>query len=494
VPGNFLSEGLRELSRKLSRYRLRSTIRLHETERLVALTALGQAAWDGKVDLGAHAALRDRLAGLDARAGELSQAASQLETEKSGLETRRRTELEAFTARRKAVEATKSPVDTALREVRARKSSCEQAIKQSESRQAAIAGRLAGLKEEAERPKLVAEQGELATKLMASRAQLPGEAAEEVRLASESQKHAAHIATIDAEQKAAIGKIDAELTRVRSELQGASQQSRAVGKDRAGTLGDLGKALHDAGARDAVLAEPAARVATIDRGRADAQSAHETSLGETRALPGATMAKFWGVVLGVPLVLAAAGVGTYQYLHRDIAVPVAAQSQAATPQGTGECKVQMPPENGTGVAVRSNCVRHEGTFVDGVLESGKIAYADGRVAEGTFVGGQQFGEGTLTWKDGRRYQGMFAEGRSRGSGVFVAADGTQYRGMFEPGVRLNGIGMRKSPDGSVLVGEFVNGKPSRKMMLVKDGKAEVVEVGQDGSILKKTASPEPNAK
>ena len=89
---------------------------------------------------------------------------------------------------------------------------------------------------------------------------------------------------------------------------------------------------------------------------------------------------------------------------------------------------------------------------------------------------------------------MFVEGRSRGTGVFVTADGTQYSGTFEPGVRLVGIGSRKSPDGNVLVGEFIDGKPSRKMMLVKGGKAEVVEVGQDGSIVTKAASPEPMAK
>jgi hypothetical protein len=48
--------------------------------------------------------------------------------------------------------------------------------------------------------------------------------------------------------------------------------------------------------------------------------------------------------------------------------------------------------------------------------------------------------------------------------------------MFHPGVKLNGIGSRKNPDGTVLIGEFVNGQPSRKMVLVKaDGKAEVVE-------------------
>ena len=82
--GNFLSEGFRELGRKLARGKLRRAIRQHDADRLVALAALGRAAWDGKIDLAAHASVRDRLAGLDARAGELSQATSRLEAEGTG--------------------------------------------------------------------------------------------------------------------------------------------------------------------------------------------------------------------------------------------------------------------------------------------------------------------------------------------------------------------------------------------------------------------------
>ncbi len=506
--GNFLSEGFRELGRKLARSRLRRAIRQQEAERLVALTALGQRAWEDKVDLAAHAGIRDRLAGLDARAGELSQTASRLEEEKAGLEAQRRAELDAFAARRKGVEANKSPVDAALREARSRKSACEQAIKQAESRLAAIAGKLAGLERDiaslgaaagadaqpkiaaaqAERAKLAGEQGELGAALAASRAQLPAHAAEDSRLASESQRHAAEIAAIDAEQKAAIGRVDTNLARVRSELQGASQQSGAVQKDRSGTFCELGNALYDAGTSVATLAEAVTRVASVDRGRAESESTLEASLADSRALAGATMAKFWGVMLGVPLVLATLGVGTWQYLHRS--VPVAAAPQPVAQAKAGACEAQKPPDNGSGVGVRSDCTRTEGTFVDGRLQSGKITYPDGRVREGAFVGGQQIGKGTLSWRDGRRYEGMFVDGRSWGPGVFVAADGTRDSGMFEPGVKLIGIGTRKRPDGSVLFGEFVNGKPSRKMLLVKDGKAEVVELADPGNAPKGTATVE----
>ncbi len=506
----FLSEGFRELNRKLARARLRRAIRQQESERRVALTALGQKAWEDKVDLGAYAGLRDRLAGLDARAGELSQTASKLEKDKAGLEALRRAELETFAARRKAVETEKNPVDAALREARSRRAGCEQAIKQAESRLAAIAGKLAGLERDiaslaaaagadaqqkgaaaqAERSKLVGEQSALGTKLAASRAELPGHAAQDSRLAAESQKHAAEIAVIDAEQQAAIGRIDTELTRVRTELQGATQQSGAVSKDRAGTFGELGRALYDAAVPVAALAEPIERVASIDRDCAQSESAHVASLAETSSLAGATMAKFWGVVLGVPLLLAALGTSTYQYLHRD--VPVAAQPQPVAQGTSGACDFQKPPDNGKGmsVGVGGDCMRAEGTFVKGVLQSGKLTYPDGRVREGTFVNGQQFGTGKLSWRDGRRYEGMFVEGRSWGPGMFVAADGTTFRGMFEPGLKLVGIGTRKSPDGSMLIGEFVYGKPSRKMVLVKDGKTEMVELDDKGAPAKSTATLE----
>ena len=83
--GNFLSEGFRELGRKMDRSKLRGSMRKQDVERAVALTALGQRAWDEKIDLSAFAELRDRLAELDARAGELTATASKLDSEKSAL-------------------------------------------------------------------------------------------------------------------------------------------------------------------------------------------------------------------------------------------------------------------------------------------------------------------------------------------------------------------------------------------------------------------------
>jgi hypothetical protein len=495
--GNFLSEGFRELGRKMDRAKLHGSMRKQDVERAVALTAVGQRAWEEKIDLSAFAELRDRLAEFDARAGELSETASKLESEKSALETERRAELEKFTAQRKAIEEKKSPIDTALHSVRSTKSAAEQVIRQSESQLAAIVGKLSTFDQviashgsapeqaeklaatQADRSKLAAEQGELGTKLAKARENLPAQVAEESRLAEESRKYAAEIAVIDAEQKAAIAHIDANLGRVRKESQGTSQQATAVQKDRSANLGTLGAALYDAKVDAPQLAEAVERVAGIDRAHAQSQSSLDASLAETGSLSGATMAKFWSVMLGVPAVLAVLGFGTYHYLHRS--APAIAAPPPVVEAKAVACEIQKPPDNGTGMGVRRDCLRTEGTFVEGRLQRGKITYPDGRVREGDFVGGGQIGMGKQSWPDGRRYEGMFVEGRSWGPGVLVTADGTRYTGMFEPGLKLIGIATREKPDGSVLVGEFVDGQPASKMLLVKDGKAEVVSV-KDGLV------------
>lgn len=492
--GNFLSAGFSELGRKMDRSKLRGAMRKQDAERIAALTALGQQAWDEKVDLSAFAELRDRLSGLDARAGELSATASKLGDEKVALETERAAELEKFNARRKAVEAKKSPVDTALRAAQATKSSVEQLIRQSESQLAAIAGKLTAFDRviaslasgatpeqagklataQADRSKLLAEQGALGHKLAKAREDLPDHVTVESRLAGESRAYAAEIAVIDAEQKAAIAHIDEDLARVRKESQGTTQQATTVQKDRSSNFSALGLALYDARVGAPPLAGAVERVAAIDRARTQLQSSLDASLADTGSLAGGTMAKFWSVILGVPLVVAALGAGTYQYLHRR--APVAAVPPPVAQAKPGACEVQKAPENGTGVGVRSDCLRTEGTFANGRLQNGKITYVDGRVREGTFVGGKQIGMGTLTWRDGRRYEGMFVEGRSMGPGVYVSADGTRDSGMFQTGLRLTGFASRKRPDGSVFVGEFVDGQMSRMMVLIKDGKADVLDL------------------
>lgn len=488
---NFLSAGFREISRKFARSRLRATLKRQEADRLDALAALGQRAWEEDVDLAAFEALRERLAALEAKAGELSAAAGKLGEEKAALEQERRAALEQFGARRKAVEDLKKPVDAALREVRSRKSAAEQASRQAEARLAAIAGRLAALDRDiaqlaaadpqgklaaaqAEKAKLTAEQGEWVPRLASSRASLPALAAEDGRLAADSQGHAAGIAAIEAEQRATIGHIDANLGRVRGQAQGTAQQAGTVGKERTSALRDLGLALFDAGVRDPALAEPRGRVEAIDRDRALTRSGLDASLEQTRAMGAGTMAIFWSVLVGVPLLLGALGYGTWQFLKRR-APPAPAPMAQSVPAKPGEaCVSQAPPSHGEGVQVFADCTRFEGTFVEGRLHGkGRKAWSTGERMEGEFFAGFLHGPGVRVYRDGRRVDGVFTGGRPVGQGKLTLKDGTVFEGRLWGPVVL-GWGVRRSPDGEIVAGDWREApenaiRPLGEMLRVRPG-------------------------
>lgn len=494
--GNFLSAGFRELGRKLARSKLRTALRKLEADRLAALAALGQRAWEEDVDLAAFEAHRDRLAGLEAKAGELTATAGKLGEQQAALEQERRAGLEAFGARRKAVEEVKKPVDAALREARSRKSAADQAVKQAEGRLAAIAGRLATLERDiaslavadpqqklagtkAEQAKLSAEQGDWVPKLATARASLPALAAEESRLAAESQKHAADLAAIEAEQRSTIGHIDKSLASVRGEAQGAARQAGAVQKDRTGALGELGLALLQAGVRDPALAEPLGRLEAIDRDRAGTQSAIDASLALTSAMGSGTMALFWGVLVGVPLLAAAIAYGAWQFLQRRAApAPAPAPVAQAVPARPGEaCASQAPPAHGEGVQVFADCARFEGTFVEGRLHGkGKKAWATGERMEGEFFAGFLHGPGVRVYRDGRRVEGVFMGGRPVGQGRITMKDGTVYEGRLW-GPAILGWGVRRSPNGEIVAGDWREAsestmRPVGEMLRVRPGGAK----------------------
>ncbi len=112
----FLREGWKELGRKRERSRLRGQIRRSDQERNAALTHLGERAWQEKVDLSSVPELRDSLARLEARAGELSATAKKLEEEKAALAAQRQNEAATFDGRRRVAEDKKRPVDRRWRQ------------------------------------------------------------------------------------------------------------------------------------------------------------------------------------------------------------------------------------------------------------------------------------------------------------------------------------------------------------------------------------------
>jgi hypothetical protein len=315
--GNFLRAGSNELRRQLDRYSLNQKLSQLARERDTALSALGEKAWDSKIDLTPFAEIQNHLQGVSARSGELAANAAELESQKAALERARREAVEQGKVRRDAVEAKKRPVDSSLTTARNRQTDSERARALAEARLAAIATELAaptrpaaGAQPAAETPeqrqaRLLSEQGVVKERLAAAEAELLGLAPQIAQLQAETSKYAAEIATIVKEQNDTTTRLDGELGKMRSGLQAASQAQSQVGKERTDLYRKLGQALFASDIRPAVLKDSVQRVASIDAGRAEVERRLQASVAETQALPQGTMSKFWGTVAGVPLVVIA---------------------------------------------------------------------------------------------------------------------------------------------------------------------------------------------
>ena len=198
----FFREGWRELGRKWERNKRRGQLRRQEAERRQALARLGQRAWQEKVDLSGFPELSAQLAQLEARAGELSVTSKSLDTERAGLEEKRRAEAARFDGERRAVEEKKRPVDNALGAARQRQADQERTVQRLEARFAALPKELIALEQQvvalsagaapdrdaklaatsAKRQELEAEKARLGSEVPTARAALPGLLAEVNRL------------------------------------------------------------------------------------------------------------------------------------------------------------------------------------------------------------------------------------------------------------------------------------------------------------------------
>ena len=124
----FLVNGFREIGRKSNRFGLRRQLAAQERKRRDALAALGRAAWQAGIDLTAFGPQREQLQKLDARAGELSATAANLEKERTDLEARKQAETARFDGLLQPARAKQAEADAALKAARAALAEKEKAI------------------------------------------------------------------------------------------------------------------------------------------------------------------------------------------------------------------------------------------------------------------------------------------------------------------------------------------------------------------------------
>ncbi len=312
----FVPEGVRELGRRVARFRLRRQLKARGRDRQGALAAVGRAAWQARVDLAGYEEWRDPLARLEARAGELTATSERLEKEQADVRSRRQAEVARFEALMRPAAERRSAADAALTAARAALAEQEKALRAAEAPQAVGKGSAAGTTAQPSAPAVSPEQ------LSALRAGLAARTGDVARLTDDSQRCAAEVSRIDAERKAALNPLDDQLKRLQQDASGTSRERAGVSKEQLDRFAALGGALYDRRAPNPEVAAQLDAVSAIDRARVDLQAALDASTALSASMPRGTMLRFAGVLLALLFLALAAVFGSYIWLaHQRLGIP-----------------------------------------------------------------------------------------------------------------------------------------------------------------------------
>ncbi|MGH9601053.1 MAG: hypothetical protein ACRD24_01580 [Terriglobales bacterium] len=323
--------GWAELGRKWDRRKLQKQLAEHDRTRAALLGKLGETAWQSGADLSAHSGLRDQLLTLEGRAGEIAAHRKALETQRQGLEERRKGENTKYDAQRAAVEAKKQPVDAELAAARNRQVQQEAAVRSLQDRMRSLVQVMESLQQRvgslAASPapdrdeqiaaaksriaQIEAEQPEVAAQLRQANEAMQPFTAEVNRHLEQSRQFAAEMERIEQERRGVVQAIDSELNNLRAQLQSTGESAKNVGQDRGTKLVELGRALYESKSADPKLADAMNAVAAEDKRRATTQGALDSSMAQTRALPSGTVPKFLAATLALVLVVLALPIGSY---------------------------------------------------------------------------------------------------------------------------------------------------------------------------------------
>lgn len=93
--------------------------------------------------------------------------------------------------------------------------------------------------------------------------------------------------------------------------------------------------------------------------------------------------------------------------------------------------------------------------------TGRIAWGNGDVFEGTFVKGKRHGTGLFIWANGQRHEGEWVDDIPTGQAKVIFPNGNRYDGIVQAGLP-QGRGRMEYASGDVYDGEFDNGRPQGK--------------------------------
>ena len=305
-----------EWKRKWNRNRLSRQLKKGDKKRVELLTAVGQAAWNNGIRASESDAVWDRLTALSGQSGTVTegirQKESTLQEQKQAYEKAdtqwNETLREASEARSGRQKAYDSVHQTVLEQ--------QDAERTTRSRLDAIQKDLAILREPqppSEEPgtsdpaqriaTLEQENQQLSDYLAQVGSYLKGVQPEETTLLEQLEQAIAHHNQLSEQKQAELSALEKSITDTQQQIRDLSGQQQDLSGKLSAAYMELGQLVATDGSTAAPLQESLGQLRNHDEETSRLESAMAASREESRQMPGATMAKFYFTVIGVPVLL-----------------------------------------------------------------------------------------------------------------------------------------------------------------------------------------------
>ncbi len=259
---SIFQEGMKERQRRKSLRQVKNELQKKQEICNRQLTALGQKAWETKINITAFADLLSQLTAAQKQLDDLRTQAEKVQKQKQTTEEERKQENERFAASQKEVEGKKKVADENLQKQKNVLSAIQKEAEQATARLMAIAGErmqleiktAAATTPDSEKTAgqnklagLAKEEGELKIKVMKKEEAAKVDNAKITPLQEESDRLQKQIDTIKSEQKRVVGEWDKKISALNLEMTGSGNKIKETEKIQEENFRQLGENLAASG-------------------------------------------------------------------------------------------------------------------------------------------------------------------------------------------------------------------------------------------------------
>ncbi|NIM10981.1 MAG: hypothetical protein GTO45_03255 [Candidatus Aminicenantes bacterium] len=301
-------QGWKELRRKSALLQAKRELKQKEKVYEEQLTALGQKAWESKLDIDAYENVKELLTSAQKQQDDLKAQLEDLENRKKQTEEKKKQENETFDSRLKEVEEKKKGVDDRLEDEKKVLKEAQKEMDNAKKRLAEITAEKNQLNKKAadadtpeEEKKQIPGKLEALDKERAELDETVNTRTEEINglleaikpIQEESDKFQKQIDDIRAQQKQVIGELDKAISEIKKEMDGCKDKLKEVDEEQQKNFKLLGEKLAAAGVMDEAVAAEMAAVQATEKEMAGIHTEIETLEQQGSA---AAKSAFWQMI------------------------------------------------------------------------------------------------------------------------------------------------------------------------------------------------------